>query len=63
MKQTIKIYLNSEQKKQLLLKAQQSGFVGRGAITKFIEKICSEDVCFLDDNLKKMLKALNFSIR
>lgn len=27
-------------------------------MTKFIEKIAAEDICFLDDNLRKMLKAL-----
>lgn len=58
MKKTIKIYLTEQQKKQLLEKAQQSGFSGRASLTRFIEKIASEDICFLDDNLKKMLKAL-----
>jgi hypothetical protein len=58
MKQPIKIYLDSETKKKLLEKANETGFTGRGALTHFIEKIAEEDVCFLDDNLRKMLKAL-----
>ncbi len=58
MKQPIKIYLDSETKRKLMQKADETGFTGRGAITKFIEKIAAEDVCFLDDNLKKMLKTL-----
>lgn len=58
MKQPIKIYLDSETKKKLLQKANQTGFNGRGAITKLIEKVATEDICFLDENLRKMLRAL-----
>jgi len=58
MKQPIKIYLDSETKKKLLEKANETGFYGRGALTRFIEKISVEDICFLDENLRKMLKAL-----
>lgn len=58
MKQPIKIYLDSETKKYLVEKAGETGFTGRGALTKFIEKIATEDICFLDENLKKMLKLL-----
>jgi len=58
MKQPIKIYLNSETKKKLMQKANETGFDGRGAMTKFIEKIAAEDICFLDENLRKMLKVL-----
>ena len=58
MKQPIKIYLNSETKKKLLQKANETGFYDRGALTKFIEKIATEDICFLDENLRKMLKML-----
>ena len=58
MKQPIKIYLDSETKKKLLEKAIETGFYGRGALTRFIEKISAEDICFLDENLRKMLKAL-----
>lgn len=58
MKQPIKIYLDSETKKRLIKKANETGFEGRGALTKFVEKIAVEDICFLDDNLRKMLKAL-----
>ncbi len=58
MKQPIKIYLDSETKKKLLEKADETGFYGRGALTRFIEKIAAEDICFLDENLRKMLKAL-----
>ena len=58
MKQPIKIYLNSEIKKKLIQKANETGFSGRGALTKFVEKIAIEDICFLDKNLRKMLKVI-----
>ena len=58
MKQPVKIYLDSETKRKLLKKVDETGFYGRGALTKFMEKIASEDICFLDENLRKMLKML-----
>ncbi len=58
MKQPIKIYLDSETKKKLMQKASETGFNGRGALTKFIEKISIEDICFLDENLRKMMRTL-----
>ena len=58
MKQPIKVYLDSETRKKLIQKANETGFNGRGAVTKFIEKIAVEDICFLDENLRKMLRAL-----
>lgn len=58
MKQPIKIYLDPETQKKLLKKANETGFNGRGALTKFMEKVAAEDICFLDDNLRKMLRTL-----
>lgn len=58
MKQPIKVYLDDNTKRKLMQKANETGFYGRGAMTKFIEKIAAEDICFLDENLRKMLKAL-----
>ena len=58
MKQPVKVYLDSETQKKLLKKANETGFAGRGALTKFIEKIAAEDICFLDENLRKMLRTI-----
>lgn len=58
MKQPIKVYLDFETKKKLMQKANETGFYGRGALTRLIEKIATEDICFLDENLRKMLKML-----
>ncbi len=58
MKQPVKIYLDSDTKRKLLQKVDETGFSGRGALTKFIEKIAAEDICFLDENVRKMLKVL-----
>ena len=58
MKEPVKIYLDSEMKRKLMQKANETGFYGRGSLTKFMEKIAMEDIGFLDDNLRKMLKNL-----
>ena len=58
MKQAIKIYLDSDTRRRLVQKANETGFNGRGSLTKFIEKVAAEDICFLDDNLRKMLRTL-----
>ena len=58
MKQPVKVYLDSETKRKLMLKANETGFHGRGAMTKFIENSAVEDICFLDENLRKMLRTL-----
>jgi len=58
MKQPVKIYLDSETKRKLFKKVTETGFNGRGALTKFVEKIAIEDICFLDENLRKMLKTI-----
>ncbi|MGA2130487.1 MAG: hypothetical protein ABSG05_02645 [Candidatus Pacearchaeota archaeon] len=58
MKQPVKIYLDPETQKRLLKKANETGFNGRGSLTKFMEKIASEDICFLDENLRKMMRTL-----
>lgn len=58
MKKPIKIYLDEETTKKLIKKANDTGFSGRGALTKFFEKVAKEDICFLDKNLKKMLGIL-----
>ena len=59
MKQTIKIYLEEQDLQKLKSKATQSGFEGRGYITRFIEKVSREPIVFLDSNTKTMLKALD----
>ena len=58
MKEPVKIYLDSEMKRKLMQKTNETGFYGRGSLTKFMEKIAIEDICFLDNNLRKMLKTL-----
>jgi hypothetical protein len=58
MKEPVKIYLDLETKRKFIKKANETGFSGRGALTKFVEKIAEEDICFLDENLRKMLEVL-----
>jgi len=58
MKKTIKIYLEPEDVERLKLKAEASGFVGRGCLSGYIEKICKQPICFLDENVKALLSVL-----
>lgn len=59
MKKVIKVYLEGSDEANLKEKAEECGFIGRGAVSHFIEKICREPIIFLDGNTKLMLKALN----
>ena len=58
MKHQIKIYLTTEQKGKLLQKASEVGIEGRGALTRYLERLADEDIVLLDTNLKKVLKHL-----
>lgn len=62
MKQPIKVYLDRETHHQLIQKAQEAGFIGRGALSLFLQKIAQEDLVFMDNNVKKILHAINFSV-
>ena len=61
MKHAYKIYLETEDYKFLIEKAKQCSFSGRGALSYFLSFIAKNEILFLDQNLKKMLKALNLS--
>ena len=59
MKRTIKIYLEPEDEKELKKKAERLGFIGRGYLTRFVEKMAREPTIFLDENAKMMLRTLD----
>ena len=58
-KEIIKIYLETADKKALISKASETGFFGRGAISHFLSFVARNDIIFLDDNCKKMLRTLD----
>ena len=58
VKEIIKIYIEREDKRRLLQKAEEMGFVNRGSLNLFMTFIARNDVLLLDNNCKKMLKAL-----
>jgi hypothetical protein len=60
MKKAIKIYLTPEVENALKQKANAL-FTGRGAVSRYIERIAVEPVCFLDANVKAILGLLNVS--
>jgi len=55
MKKSYKIYLTEAD----FIKLKEKAGSGRGAISRYIEKICREPICFLDSNVRALLKALN----
>lgn len=58
MKSPIKIYLESSTIKKLRSKAEESGFEGRAWLSKYLEFIASRDIAFLDENVRKILRAI-----
>ncbi len=59
MKKTIKVYLNEEELKLLKFKAEQMKIGERAWLSKFLEKIAKEDLIFVDDNVKKVLRLMD----
>ncbi len=59
MKLQYKIYLESKDYSKLLLKAEETGFIGRGAVSRFLTYISNNDLVFLDKNVRTILKSLN----
>lgn len=59
VKTLLKVYLEKRDIDRLKGKAEQAGFVGRGSISAYIKKICDEPICFLDSNVKSILKLVN----
>jgi len=59
MKQSIKIYLEEEDYKKLKTKAEALGFIGKGSVSHYIEKIAREPVVFIDENSKAIFKLMN----
>ncbi len=54
----VKAWLYPEDKQRLIHKAKRAGFEGRGSLGRFLQKLAREDVVFLDENVKRILKAL-----
>jgi len=59
MKKEVKIYLEDSEEKALLKKAEEKGFVGRGALSHFMQMLASQPIVFLDKNLKDFISALS----
>lgn len=55
-KKVIKVYLEEKSVKNLKKKAEELGYIGRGAVSRYIEKVASEPVIFLDNNLKELTR-------
>ena len=56
MKKTIKVYLEPEIISKLKQKAKEVSIAGRAWLTRYLEKLSTEDIAILDENLKKVLR-------
>ena len=57
-KQAYKIYLEDSDYRKLIIKAGETGFSGRGSVSHFLKFLANNEVIFLDENCKKMLRAM-----
>lgn len=58
-KQSVKIYLTQEELKHFHSKADALGFSGKGKLSHYFSFISSKDLIVLDENTKRLLKALD----
>ena len=60
-KKDYKIYLEEADYKKLIQKALECGYSGRGALSHFLSYVAQNQIVFLDENCKKMLKSLSLT--
>lgn len=53
----LKIYLEERDIKRLQEKARTM-FEGRGAISRYITKVCQSDIVFIEDDVKVLIRKL-----
>jgi len=58
MKQPYKIYIEPRDYKMLIQKAEECGYVGRGALSHFLSYLADNQIIFMDENVKRMLRAI-----
>ncbi len=59
-KQTYKFYIEPKDYKQLIQMARECGYENRGALSHFFSHVANNQIIFLDENCKKMLRAIQF---
>lgn len=62
MKKDFKIYLEIEDYKALQKKAEEKGFYGRGAISRYIEMIAHQPIIFIDENIRSLFKVMQLKL-
>lgn len=58
-KKPYKIYISTQTFEKLKQKASDLSIIGRGWLSKYVEKISNEPICFIDENLKTFLSAID----
>jgi len=61
MKTKYSFYLEPDVYRMLLRKAETLGYTGRGALSRFIERLATEELVILDTNVRQLLKALDLN--
>jgi len=61
MKRRLDLWLEPDDIKRLEEKAKEAGLDGRGCVGRYIEKIAREPVCFLDSNVRQIMKLMQNS--
>lgn len=56
MKQKYRIYIEPEDYRKLIHKAELMGYTGKGKLSYFLSRVAREPLIFADDNLKAFLE-------
>lgn len=62
MKRRYNIWMEPESMKQLLRRASEAGFDGKGGLSRYLERIAKQPICFLDDNVRMLVEGLHLKI-
>lgn len=60
MKKELKVYLENSEVKELERKANEVSISGRGWLSNFLRMLAKEDIVFLNDNVKKLMRNFDF---
>ena len=60
---TIKVNITPEEYERFVSKAKKTCGSSRGSLTRFIEKICNDDLIFFDNNMESFLSRVNMKVK
>ncbi len=57
-KKEFKVYMEQKDYNALLEKCKQMGYEGRGSLSAFFQFVAQNQIIFVDDNIKTLLRAV-----